>query len=167
MHITRNLILCTAGVLTACFAGIAAAQQPTIVTCESNNYRNQECGVPPGPVTLIRQLSSPPGDCIEGRTWGHNRNVIWVSNGCRAEFQVGYSGGYRPQPGPGPGPGQTVLCESIGYNPQECSVPYGPVYMSRQLSSPPGDCIEGRTWGYNGNVIWVNGGCRAEFRAGY
>jgi hypothetical protein len=62
-----------------------------VVTCESINYRNQECSVSGGPVTLVRQLSSPPGDCIEGRTWGFNGyNMIWVSNGCRAEFRAGY-----------------------------------------------------------------------------
>jgi len=161
MHMTRNLILCAVGMLAA---GVAAAQQPMIVTCESINYRDQECPVPPGPVALVRQLSSPPGDCIEGRTWRYSGNAIWVSNGCRAEFRVGYSGGYRPSPGPG----ATVVCESIDYRQQECSVPSGPVSIARQLSTPPGDCIEGRTWGSNGqNMIWVSNGCRAEFYVGY
>ena len=58
------------------------------VTCESLNYRDQECPVPDGPVALVRQLSTPPGDCIEGQTWGFNNNAIWVRNGCRAEFRV-------------------------------------------------------------------------------
>ena len=58
------------------------------------DYRNQECPVPGGPVFLRRQLSSPPGDCIEGRTWGFNgyANTIWVTNGCRAEFRAGVGG---------------------------------------------------------------------------
>jgi hypothetical protein len=33
--------------------------------------------------------------------------------------------------------------------------------MIRQRSDA--DCIEGRTWGYNQDGIWVDRGCRAEF----
>jgi len=75
---------------TALFAGIAAAQGG-VVTCESLNYANTECRVDGGPVTFVRQLSTPPGDCVEGRTWGYDagNRSIWVSNGCRAEFRVG------------------------------------------------------------------------------
>ena len=139
------------------------------VTCESENYRDQECPVPRGPVALVRQLSTPPGNCIEGQTWGFNRNnsTIWVSNGCRAEFRVGYGDRYsRPVPEQGM---ETVTCESQNYRNQECPVSGGPVALVRQLSTPPGNCIEGRTWGFNGNnsTIWVSSGCRAEFRVGY
>jgi hypothetical protein len=72
------------------WTGVAAGQD-TIVKCESINYRHAECHVDGGPVTLVRQLSSPPGDCIEGRTWSFDpaRSLIWVSNGCRAEFRAG------------------------------------------------------------------------------
>jgi hypothetical protein len=82
-----NGIVASAAVL---FTGIAGAQSG-IVKCESVNYRNADCRVDGGPVALVRQLSSPPGDCIEGRTWGFDasRSSIWVSNGCRAEFRVG------------------------------------------------------------------------------
>jgi hypothetical protein len=70
-------------------SGVAAAQSG-FVTCESVNYRSAECRVDGSGVTLVRQLSSPPGDCIEGRTWGFDRSrgLVWVSNGCRAEFRV-------------------------------------------------------------------------------
>lgn len=75
--------------VTIFLAGVVGAQGQ-IVTCESNNYRNAECGVNGTGVTMLRQLSTPPGDCIEGRSWGFDpgRGVIWVSNGCRAEFRV-------------------------------------------------------------------------------
>lgn len=45
--------------------------------CAANAYRG---------VQLLRQLSNSA--CTEGRTWGWNRNEIWVSQGCRAEFAV-------------------------------------------------------------------------------
>lgn len=40
-----------------------------------------------GGVRLIRQLSDRP--CTYGRTWGYDRDHIWVQNGCRAIFEVG------------------------------------------------------------------------------
>jgi hypothetical protein len=39
-------------------------------------------------VRLSRVLA---GDCSR-RNWGSDRNAIWVSNGCRAEFEVGRRG---------------------------------------------------------------------------
>jgi TusA-related sulfurtransferase len=165
MGFNRILAACTVAAATALSAGAAMAQA-TVVTCESIDYRSRECPVPGGPVTLTRQLSSSPGDCIPGRTWGFNayNNTIWVANGCRAEFSVGAVHS-RPHER---APGVTLTCESVDYRNQECPVPGGPVFLRRQLSSPPGDCIEGRTWGFNGysNTIWVTNGCRAEFRAG-
>jgi len=147
------------------FAGTVAAQAMT-VTCESTNYRFRECHVPGGPVSLVRQLSRPPGDCIRGRSWGFNNrsNTIWVSDGCRAEFRIGSAGGF-PFP---PASGMTMTCESINYRSQECRVRGGPVRLVRQLSRPPGDCIRGQSWGFNSrnNTIWVSNGCRAEFRVG-
>ena len=91
MCIMRPITACAVAAVATLFTGTVAAQAMT-VTCESINYRDQQCSVPGGPVALVRQLSTPPGDCIEGRTWGFDRNSkrIWVANGCRAEFRVAY-----------------------------------------------------------------------------
>jgi Protein of unknown function (DUF3011) len=165
LHIRARPLLPAIAVSLLAAAGQVTAQG-TLVTCESINYQDQECRVPPGPVSLVRQLSTPPGDCIQGQTWGFDprRGTIWVSGGCRAEFSVG--GAFRPPPGPDPG---TIrICESRNYQNTECAVPGGPVALVRQLSTPPGDCIEGRTWGFDPNrsTIWVSSGCRAEFSVG-
>ena len=40
-----------------------------------------------GGVRLIRQRSD--ADCVYARTWGYDRNGIWVDRGCRADFEVG------------------------------------------------------------------------------
>src|SRR5205823_4016026 len=115
VDIGGNLTKCALAALAALFAGTAAGQA-AIVICESQNYRNAECAVGGGPVVLIRQLSTPPGDCIEGRTWGFNgyNNTIWVTNGCRAEFRVGYDAAYPP---PRPGAAAiTVNAESHDYS---------------------------------------------------
>src|SRR5438105_15922679 len=89
MCIMRPITACAVAAVATLFTGTAAAQAMT-VTCESINYRDHQCSVPGGPVALVRQLSTPPGDCIEGRTWGFDRNsnTIWVANGCRAAFRI-------------------------------------------------------------------------------
>jgi Protein of unknown function (DUF3011) len=166
IHIRARPLLPTIAVSLLAAAGQVTAQG-TLVTCESINYQDQECRVPGGPVSLVRQLSTPPGDCIQGRTWGFDprRSTIWVTSGCRAEFSAGY--GFQPPPGPGPA--TIVTCESRNYQNEECPVAGGPVALVRQLSTPPGDCVQGRTWGFDPNqsVIWVSSGCRAEFSVGY
>jgi hypothetical protein len=64
-----------------------AAEQ---ITCESRGDRPEACGtiVPGSEVRLVEQISNSP--CIEGRTWGTGaeNDSIWVSNGCRAVFEV-------------------------------------------------------------------------------
>jgi hypothetical protein len=74
----------------------SAAQQS--VTCEANNDNRKYCGsYNPDQVRMDRQISGSP--CIEGQTWGVDRQGLWVQQGCRAVFIIrGYSGG-----GPGPG----------------------------------------------------------------
>jgi Protein of unknown function (DUF3011) len=59
----------------------------------------------------------------------------------------------------------TVRCESQNGQYRSCSVnTSGGVTLSRQLSSQ--GCWQNDTWGYDRNRIWVNRGCRAEFRVG-
>jgi hypothetical protein len=40
-----------------------------------------------GGVRLVKQLSREA--CVEGVSWGFDRDGIWVDQGCRAEFEVG------------------------------------------------------------------------------
>ncbi|MFT4256609.1 MAG: DUF3011 domain-containing protein [Pseudoxanthomonas sp.] len=58
-----------------------------ILGCESNDKRHRTCpaSIRRG-VQLVRQLSKTP--CVRGRNWGWDRNGIWVSGGCRAEFRI-------------------------------------------------------------------------------
>lgn len=63
------------------------------VRCQSYDKRPQECAADTrNGVRLVRKLSDR--DCIEGRDWGYRRDYVWVSNGCRAEFETG-SGWWR------------------------------------------------------------------------
>jgi hypothetical protein len=79
--------------LLATAALLALAAQPAEaqlrrVRCESRDYREQFCRAETsGGVRLARQLGDAA--CREGRSWGTTRGGIWVSNGCRADFEVG------------------------------------------------------------------------------
>lgn len=143
---------------------------PRVVRCESMRNRTQECGID-GRARLVRQLSGSP--CIEGKTWGQSLNGIWVTQGCRAEFiseRRGESGrlqgwnqgpGYVPRVG-GDGRGQVIQCDSNDRRERRCNVTVRrDVRLLKQNSGSP--CVEGSTWGYDRNGIWVNGGCRGQF----
>jgi hypothetical protein len=59
------------------------------LTCESLDGGHKQCPVDTSHgVGLIRQLSD--SDCVLNRTWAYDRNGIWVTNGCRAEFAVAH-----------------------------------------------------------------------------
>ncbi|QIL20730.1 DUF3011 domain-containing protein [Thermomonas sp. HDW16] len=133
------------------------------VRCESNDGRTNRCAINGrGRAQLTRQLSRSA--CIEGRTWGSDSGSVWVSQGCRAEFTVnrGNYGGNWGNSGYGYG-GQIFRCESNDGRTRECAAnTRSGVQLVRQLSKSA--CIQGRTWGYGRNGIWVSDGCRAEFR---
>ena len=57
----------------------------------------------------------------------------------------------------------TIVCESHHGRREYCAVVApGGVEMVRQLS--PAACERGRSWGFDGHGIWVDRGCKAEFR---
>jgi hypothetical protein len=83
----KTAFLFAAGALVALAAHPAEAQVRR-VRCESNDYRERLCRAETsGGVRLARQLGDAA--CREGRSWGTTRQGIWVSNGCRADFEVG------------------------------------------------------------------------------
>jgi hypothetical protein len=155
--------------------------------CASDDGRRHYCNVDTrGGVRLVQQRSGSP--CIQGRTWGYDRNGIWVDRGCRAEFEtnVRYSGndyyygrdpyynrdrsrdryyGYGRNRNYGYGGGynvQTFYCESGDMRRHWCSEGlYGEVRLVRQRSNSP--CIQGQTWGRDRGGVWVDRGCRADF----
>lgn len=127
-----------------------------IVRCESNGGRRQ-CRIDgPASIRIERQLSRSA--CLEGETWGHTRDTIWVDRGCRADFDVRSRHEETSQQR------ETLLCESNGPRRFCAADTFGHVELIRQLSKRA--CIEGETWGSNGRGIWVDGGCRAEFALG-
>ena len=81
-----HVLAALAGLLLLGTGGTASAQ--STITCESRNDQYQACAAnTSGGVTLSRQLSSQ--GCWQNDTWGFDRNRVWVTRGCRAEFRVG------------------------------------------------------------------------------
>jgi hypothetical protein len=79
---------------------ISFAQQT--FKCEANNDNRKYCGTyRHGEVRMQQQISGSP--CIEGQTWGVDRQGLWVERGCRAIFVVGRFGGPGGPGGPGDG----------------------------------------------------------------
>lgn len=149
-----------------------------VIRCESNDGRTRRCNVAGNArAQLVRQLSRSA--CVEGRTWGSDDGSVWVTQGCRGEFQLmpgngrygapygnayGNRYGYGNAYGSQYGFGRVFRCESNDGRLRECSANVrAGVQLVRQLSRSA--CIEGRTWGYGRNGIWVSDGCRAEFRS--
>ena len=133
----------------------SAAQQS--VTCEANNENRKYCGsYDPDQVRLDRQISGSP--CIEGRTWGVDRQGLWVERGCRAIFIIRVRDD-RPDYSVAQ---ENITCEANNENRKYCGS-YDPdqVRLDRQISGSP--CIEGRTWGVDRQGLWVERGCRAVF----
>ena len=133
------------------------------VVCESRGDQYRECSTPfRAPPVLVNTLSSSP--CEQGRSWGsRGPGMVWVSNGCRAEFGGGYAPPPRPDIGGGAVPMGPMRCESEDGSYRECPAPAGTrMMMTRQLSSTT--CVEGRNWGNRYASVWVRSGCRAEFQ---
>ena len=133
-------------------------------TCESKDGRYRECAVNfTGRAQVTRQLSSSA--CLYNRDWGQRAGLVWVNNGCRAEFvdANGSNNGYGNQyPYSNGGSGRKITCASQNGKYHECLTNFtGMAQLTSQLSSST--CIAERDWGQRGTLIWVNNGCRAEF----
>ena len=128
------------------------------VRCESINNLMRLCKSGfRGKARLYRTLTD--ARCTEGRTWGQHNGTIWVIHGCRAEF-------IEANANPGNGNvNYSVTCSSPGNRRATCAwnSSYGRPYLIQQLSSV--SCREGSSWGYQGNQVWVDRGCRARFAA--
>lgn len=130
--------------------------QAQTVMCASDDMERHSCPVDTrGDVRLTRQISGSP--CTQGSTWGYDATGIWVDKGCRAEFAV------LPVAAAAQAQAQTVVCASDDFERHSCPAnTRRGVLLSRQISGSP--CTLGSTWGYDNNGIWVDKGCRAEFR---
>jgi Protein of unknown function (DUF3011) len=157
------------GVTLLTAAPIAHAQRDRTIRCESNDGRFNRCSVPWRDAQLVKQESKT--DCVRDRSWGVDRQGVWVDRGCRGLFAEGGRG--RPGRGPDgggwqPGPDWnrqiSLQCQSVDKRYQMCQVDVGrqgSVRLARQVSDVR--CAEGYSWGWNRAGVWVDHGCRGQF----
>lgn len=126
-----------------------------VVICESWQSRWAHCDADVTQTIRLARQRTSDAQCIRSQTWGVDATGIWVSSGCRAEFQVGEIAGTGT-------PARTIRCESTNGGRETCSVDTGRgVVLTKQLSNL--SCAKGRTWDYDEDGVWVSRGCRAIF----
>jgi hypothetical protein len=129
------------------------------VTIESNDGKRVYKRVDhDGSVRLLRRLSDKP--CVQGRSWGYDRNGIWVDDGCRAVFEYERRDS-NDRPSTGYNTQRFTLSSNDGKRVSRRVDTSGGVRLIRRLSDA--SCVQGRSWGYDRNSVWVDDGCRAEF----
>nr|WP_028920007.1 DUF3011 domain-containing protein [Pseudoxanthomonas suwonensis] len=129
------------------------------IRCESRNNRETTCGTGfRGRAVLVRRLSDTR--CVENRNWGQRGSNIWVSGGCRGEFAEA-GGGW----GGGANSSYSVTCSSENNRRRTCAWDrrQGRPVVIENISKTR--CQENANWGWDGNQIWVDRGCRARFGA--
>lgn len=126
----------------------AAAEYETLV-CESSRDRYRECRTPfQGRAQLLEQLSRE--ECIEGRSWGWERGLVWVDRGCAARF------------GSVDAPADRVYCESDRGRRTICANGWREVRLLEQTSRDR--CREGESFGVNRRgELWVDRNCAGWF----
>jgi hypothetical protein len=162
----RGALLLVVGMALGLLHGEDASAGQGFVSCSSNGYQYQYCNAnTQGRVVLLREVSS--GNlCRQGRGWGYDDNGIWVDRGCRGDFSYGRDDGGGGGGGGGWDRQGVLTCESTGYRYRYCNADTrDSVRLLREVST--GNlCRQGSGWGYDRGGIWVDRGCRGEFRYG-
>jgi Protein of unknown function (DUF3011) len=85
----------------------------TRLTCESVGKARTECAMNTGgEVRMSKQLSRAA--CVEGTSWGLSKHAVWVSDGCRAEFENTSAAGHSaPSHANAPTSGQIRACNAV------------------------------------------------------
>jgi hypothetical protein len=60
---------------------------------------------------------------------------------------------------------QVLTCSSDNGRRQSCPSQYNPISNAQLMKQMGGArCVQGRTWGFDARAIWVDSGCRGQFR---
>jgi len=134
-------------VADGCRGTFAFSDERVTVTCSAIAGAREVCAA--DTATGVALVTGSPA-CVLGRTWGYDRDGIWVSDGCQATFVLTSRG--------------ALQCESdVGR--QHCAADTSAgVVLARAIATAP--CVMGTSWAYDATGVWVDKGCRAEFVLG-
>ncbi len=81
----KHLLALGAGLATLAVANLTWART---ILCESRDRETEYCRADTRDGVRLTTQYSKAG-CYQDRTWGYDRRGVWVSNGCRARFDLG------------------------------------------------------------------------------
>jgi hypothetical protein len=131
MSYVRVVTMTAAGALLAGTGAFAQVQQ---ITCESTENKYRYCAAKTdNEVRMLRQISSER--CEQGKSWGYDKEGVWVDMNCAAEFRVGRSGPSTSQKlAAGAAAGAAVLQAMLGGQQATAAGPAAPAAASSELS---------------------------------
>jgi len=109
--------------------------------------------------------------CSFGNTYGFKGNQIWINGGCDATFNIHFTGKFVAPAGGFVTSSSTstiinggtlqVIESRLSHNQVFPGITITKVEVKHEFSNKV--CSSGKTYGFKGNQIWVNGGCDATF----
>lgn len=166
-----QLALCILVLAGPCRASFGQGAGIVTLECKSDNFRRSVCsaGAPIQRIRLIELKSNTA--CIEGENFGFSGNSIWVDKGCAAKFEVTLRGQSRSIDSDRRGDTRdrtrtevtTVRCSSDKFGRTDCRINGTVRSVTVQRQRSQARCQEGVSFGYRGNIVWVDKGCDADF----
>jgi hypothetical protein len=138
------------------------------VQCASQDGRRVSCPAKLEGYTFkdLRKRSDAP--CEAGRNWGYTERGVWVDNGCRADFEFEYVSGAPGEQSDtyssAAADERVVECASDDGRREECGADLRGMRFTDVRQHSRSTCEIGRNFGYNDRGVWVDEGCRGEFR---
>ncbi|KAL5022890.1 hypothetical protein ScPMuIL_002045 [Solemya velum] len=127
-------------------------------------------------MTISHEISlfDPCEETVSTKQYGYDTTSLWVSGGCRAEFNVCYEKQNELEsPYQAIADACTVIpCSSSRNKYDKCTVPQARMIqdvtpLSQQSQTDCTTYEEYNMYGYSANSIWTTGGCVADFRVCY
>jgi hypothetical protein len=141
------------------------------MSCKSKSFTPTTCRVGGRILSLKLRKQKSTSPCTFGTTYGYRGESVWVSDGCEADFEVNFEPGDSSSAPPVFGGSgnrkKDVSCESKNYKYRTCGVDGLIEYLQLSKQKSSASCVEGDTFGFSNDYIWVDKGCHGEFEVRY
>ncbi len=148
----------------------ASRNRTTTFICKSTNRQLGACYVP-GAIADIRLLNKRSrASCVNNSSFGFQRDVLWVKDGCEGNFEVTY----RPDDTSSAweftnsgAQSKSLICKSDRFQEGRCNAGGMISAISLKTTRSRAACTPNSTFGYNFDEVWVTKGCEGEFEVLY